>query len=71
MPATQSPAIVDSGNYLDEQHSQWFPDILDNPLFSSFSDCGYQALLVQSKVWQTNQAKYIKIISNSSNLQVH
>jgi len=37
-PATQPPVIVDSGNYLDEQSSQWSPDMLDNPSSSSFSD---------------------------------
>ena len=31
MPATQPPVIIDSGNYLDDQHSQWSPEILENP----------------------------------------
>ena len=30
-PATQPPVVVDSGNYLDDQQSQWSPDILENP----------------------------------------
>ena len=30
-PATQPPVVVDSGNYLDDQQSQWSPEILENP----------------------------------------
>ena len=32
-PATQPPAVVDSGNYLDDhdQQSQWSPEIVENP----------------------------------------
>ena len=30
-PVTQPPVVVDSGNYLDDQQSQWSPEILENP----------------------------------------
>ena len=30
-PATEPPVVVDSGNYLDDQQSQWSPKILENP----------------------------------------
>ena len=36
-PATQPPVIVDSGNYLDEQQSQWSQDMLDNPPSNTLS----------------------------------
>ena len=66
MPATQSPAIVDSGNYLDEQHSQWSPDMLDNLLSSSLSHGG-QSSSASTKQSMANQSGQVHI-SNSSNL---
>ena len=30
-PATEPPVVVDRGNYLDDQQSQWSAEILENP----------------------------------------
>ena len=35
-PATQPPVVVDSGNYLDDQQSQWSLEILQNLSFNRF-----------------------------------
>ena len=74
-PATQPPVVIDSGNYLDDQKSQWSPEILENPLsnrsVSPFDDDASTSVSTKwsASSWlnQSDQLSQAKITSKPTN----
>ena len=74
-PATQPPVVIDSGNYLDDQKSQWSPEILKNPLsYRSLSTSDDDASTSVSTKWsassqlnQSDQLSQAKTTSKPTN----
>ena len=73
-PATQPPVVIDSGNDLDDQQSQWSPEIMENPLSNhsvSTSDDGASTSVSTERSAvhsQTNQINYHMLKQPSSQL---
>ena len=69
--ATQPPVVIDRGNYLDDQESQWSPEILENPLSNrsmSTSDDGASTSVSteQSASSQSNQSDQLSHAQTTS-----
>ena len=70
-PATQPPVVVDSGIYLDDQQSQWSPEILENPSSNcsvSTSDDGASTSVSteRSASSQSNQSDQLSLAQTTS-----